>query len=91
MAACQHRHCLFLCQVSVATFACYVLLGNELTAAKAFTSLSLFTVLRMPLMQLPQLISQFVNARVSLWNTTEMRILFNGCQIGTECPILHAK
>ncbi|KAK9802963.1 hypothetical protein WJX72_012534 [[Myrmecia] bisecta] len=52
--------------VSVATFAAYVLLGNQLTAAKAFTSLSLFTVLRMPLFQLPQLITQLVNARVAL-------------------------
>ena len=40
--------------VSVLTFAAYILLGHELTAAKAFTSLSLFTVLRMPLFQLPQ-------------------------------------
>ena len=30
--------------VSVVTFTVYVLLGNNLTAAKAFTSLSLFTV-----------------------------------------------
>ena len=30
--------------VSVVTFTVYVLLGNQLTAAKAFTSLSLFSV-----------------------------------------------
>lgn len=30
--------------VSVLTFGVYVLLGNKLTAAEAFTSLSLFTV-----------------------------------------------
>lgn len=30
--------------VSVVTFTVYVLLGNKLTAAKAFTSLSLFSV-----------------------------------------------
>ena len=30
--------------VAVATFTVYILLGNNLTAAKAFTSLSLFTV-----------------------------------------------
>jgi ABC-type multidrug transport system fused ATPase/permease subunit len=35
-------------------------------AVQAFTSLSLFTVLRMPLFQLPQLISQVINARVAL-------------------------
>jgi hypothetical protein len=34
--------------VSVVTFTAYVLLGNELTAAKAFTSLSLFTVPPLP-------------------------------------------
>ncbi len=34
--------------------------------AQAFTSLSLFSVLRMPLFQLPQLISQVINARVAL-------------------------
>ena len=36
------------------TFTAYIVLGHKLTAAKAFTSLSLFTVLRMPLFQLPQ-------------------------------------
>lgn len=30
--------------VAVVTFTVYILLGNNLTAAKAFTSLSLFTV-----------------------------------------------
>ena len=40
--------------VSVLTFTAYILLGHKLTAAKAFTSISLFTVLRMPLFQLPQ-------------------------------------
>ena len=34
--------------VSVATFTTYVLLGNKLTAAKAFTSLSLFSVRSLP-------------------------------------------
>lgn len=33
--------------VSVLTFGVYVLLGNKLTAAEAFTSLSLFTVRQM--------------------------------------------
>jgi ABC-type siderophore export system fused ATPase/permease subunit len=41
-------------------------LGNMLVSVQAFTSLSLFTVLRMPLFQLPQLISQVINARVAL-------------------------
>lgn len=33
---------------------------------QAFTSLSLFSILRMPLFQLPQLISQVINARVAI-------------------------
>lgn len=41
-------------------------LRRFIPAAQAFTSLSLFTVLRMPLFQLPQLISQVINARVAL-------------------------
>jgi ABC-type siderophore export system fused ATPase/permease subunit len=41
-------------------------LSDVLPSAQAFTSLSLFTVLRMPLFQLPQLISQVINARVAL-------------------------
>ena len=42
------------------------LVSKVLLPAQAFTSLSLFTVLRMPLFQLPQLISQVINARVAL-------------------------
>ena len=41
-------------------------MSKVLLPAQAFTSLSLFTVLRMPLFQLPQLISQVINARVAL-------------------------
>jgi hypothetical protein len=51
--------------VTIATFSAYVLLGNDLTAAKAFTSLSLFGVLRMPLFQLPMVVSQAVRASVA--------------------------
>ena len=51
--------------VTIATFAMYVLLGNTLTANKAFTSLSLFSVLRFPLFQLPMVVSQAVRASVA--------------------------
>lgn len=51
--------------VTIATFAMYVLLGNTLTANKAFTSLSLFSVLRFPLFQLPMVVSQAVKASVA--------------------------
>ena len=58
--------------VSVLTFTAYIVLGNELTAAKAFTSLSLFTVLRMPLFQLPQVF--LVSPRTVPWpHPSELR------------------
>lgn len=44
--------------VTVISFGVYTLLGGELTPAKAFTSLSLFAVLRFPLFMLPNLITQ---------------------------------
>ncbi|ERM99159.1 ABC transporter C family member 2 [Amborella trichopoda] len=66
--------------VTVVSFGMYTLLGGELTPAKAFTSLSLFAVLRFPLFMLPNLITQVVNANVSLKRLedlllTEERIL----------------
>ncbi|KAG8463488.1 hypothetical protein KFE25_004999 [Diacronema lutheri] len=50
--------------VTVATFIVYVLLGNELTASKAFTSLSLFNVLRFPLNAIPSSITRVVDVLV---------------------------
>ncbi|KAF3782028.1 hypothetical protein EJ110_NYTH35261 [Nymphaea thermarum] len=44
--------------VTVVSFGMYTLLGGELTPSKAFTSLSLFAVLRFPLFMLPNLITQ---------------------------------
>jgi ATP-binding cassette, subfamily C (CFTR/MRP), member 1 len=44
--------------VTVVSFGVYSLLGGDLTPAKAFTSLSLFAVLRFPLFMLPNLITQ---------------------------------
>jgi ATP-binding cassette subfamily C (CFTR/MRP) protein 1 len=41
-------------------------LGGELTPAKAFSSLSLFAMLRFLLFMFPNLITQVVNANVSL-------------------------
>ncbi|XP_057833257.2 ABC transporter C family member 2 [Cryptomeria japonica] len=52
--------------VTVVAFGVYTLLGGELTPAKAFSSLSLFAVLRFPLFMFPNLITQVVNANVSL-------------------------
>ncbi|XP_073087926.1 multidrug resistance-associated protein 1-like isoform X2 [Manis javanica] len=54
--------------VSLATFGIYFLLddGNILTATKVFTSVSLFNILRLPLFDLPTVISTVVQTRISL-------------------------
>ena len=52
--------------VSIVTFITYTLAGNELLATTAFTSLSLFNILRFPLNILPSIITQVVQASVSL-------------------------
>lgn len=44
--------------VTVVSFGMYTLLGGDLTPAKAFTSLSLFSVLRFPLFMLPNVVTQ---------------------------------
>lgn len=58
--------------VTVVSFGTFTLLGGELTPSKAFTSLSLFAVLRFPLNMLPNLLSQVVNANVSLQRLEEL-------------------
>ena len=40
--------------------------GNPLTAAKAYTSLALFTLLRFPLAFLPSVIFNLINAKVAM-------------------------
>jgi len=52
--------------VTVIAFGFYTILGGILTPAKAFTSLSLFAVLRFPLFMFPTLITAAANANVSL-------------------------
>jgi hypothetical protein len=66
--------------VTVATFAVYISMGNNLTAATAFTSISLFNVLRMPLIMLPQVITQWTTAQVH--NLIHSRPIFS-LEIGT--------
>ena len=51
---------LFLSQVALATFAIYVLTGNELTANKAFVALSLFNILRYPITMFPNVIISMI-------------------------------
>ncbi|CAM8900430.1 unnamed protein product [Rhodiola kirilowii] len=57
--------------VTVISFGMFTLLGGDLTPARAFTSLSLFAVLRFPLSMLPNLITQVVNVKVSLQRMEE--------------------
>lgn len=52
--------------VALATFAAYVMSGNDLDVATALTSLALFDILRFPLFMLPQIINRMVEAGVSL-------------------------
>ncbi|KAJ6769746.1 ABC TRANSPORTER C FAMILY MEMBER 11-RELATED [Salix purpurea] len=58
--------------VTLVSFSTFTLLGGDLTPAKAFTSLSLFQVLRYPLNILPNLLSQVVNANISLQRLEEL-------------------
>ncbi|PPD68206.1 hypothetical protein GOBAR_DD34915 [Gossypium barbadense] len=58
--------------VTVVSFGAFTLLGGDLTPARAFTSLSLFALLRFPLNTLPNLLSQVVNANVSLQRLQEL-------------------
>ena len=52
--------------IPVVSFGAYLLLGNDLTSATAFTALTLFNILRFPLFMLPSLLQQTTSARVSL-------------------------
>ena len=52
--------------VPMASFSAYLLLGNDLSSAEAFTAIALFNILRYPLFLLPQLLQQVTQARVSL-------------------------
>lgn len=48
--------------VTVISFGMFTLLGGDLTPARAFTSLSLFAVLRFPLFMLPNIITQVLSS-----------------------------
>ncbi|KAI1320479.1 hypothetical protein EDD11_000864 [Mortierella claussenii] len=54
------------------TFVAYSLTGHELTPAIVFSSLSLFNIMRMPLMIFPQVVSATVDALVSLRRIEDM-------------------
>ncbi|XP_074563219.1 ABC transporter C family member 2-like [Curcuma longa] len=82
--------------VTVASFGVYSLFGGDLTPAKAFTSLSLFAVLRFPLFMLPNLITQVVNCNVSLKRLEDLllaeeRILLPNPPIEADLPAISIK
>lgn len=82
--------------VTVISFGVFSLLGGDLTPAKAFTSLSLFAVLRFPLFMLPNLITQVVNANVSLKRLeelfmTEERLLMPNPPLDSTLPAISIK
>jgi len=52
--------------VAIATFTVFTMSGNDLTAARAFTALSLFSILRFPLTMFPAMVSRIVEAKVSV-------------------------
>ncbi|XP_076314216.1 LOW QUALITY PROTEIN: ATP-binding cassette sub-family C member 10-like [Tachypleus tridentatus] len=52
--------------ISVLTFSTYVVMGNQLTAAKVFTSVALFNMLIMPLNAFPWVLNGLMEAWVSL-------------------------
>jgi hypothetical protein len=55
--------------IPVVSFLAYLLLKREpLSAAQAFTALSLFNILRFPLFQLPQIVTQVRRNKVP-WDT----------------------
>lgn len=82
--------------VIVISFGVFTLLGGDLTPARAFTSLSLFAVLRFPLFMLPNIITQVVNANVSLKRLEELllaeeRVLLPNPPIEPGLPAISIK
>ncbi|KAG8365653.1 hypothetical protein BUALT_Bualt18G0128400 [Buddleja alternifolia] len=82
--------------VIVISFGIFTLLGGNLTPARAFTSISLFAVLRFPLFMLPNIITQVVNANVSLKRLEELllaedRILLPNPPIEPGLPAISIK
>ncbi|VFQ97027.1 unnamed protein product [Cuscuta campestris] len=82
--------------VIVLSFGMFTLLGGDLTPARAFTSLSLFAVLRFPLFMLPNVITQVVNANVSLKRLEELllaedRVLLPNPPIEPGLPAISMK
>ncbi|KAG9149728.1 hypothetical protein Leryth_012435 [Lithospermum erythrorhizon] len=82
--------------VIVVSFGMFSFLGGEMTPARAFTSISLFAVLRFPLILLPNVITQVVNSNVSLKRIEELllaeeRVLLPNPPLEPELPAISIK
>lgn len=73
--------------VALATFATYVLTDEShvLDATKAFVSLSLFNIIRLPMTLIPAMLANFVQASVSIKRLTKF---FNLAELDDNC-VLH--
>ena len=67
--------------VTAVTFVMYAALNGQLTAAKAFTSLSLFNILRFPLSVVPMMITRVIDLTVV---NKRLSTFFNSGQRGTQ-------
>jgi len=74
-AACVYLWATTPVLISVLTFVTYVLLGNQLTAAKVFTSLALFSMLTGPLNAFPWVLNGLIESFVSLRRLDEFMAL----------------
>ncbi|KAI4882036.1 hypothetical protein NFI96_012507 [Prochilodus magdalenae] len=63
--------------ISILTFITYVLLGNNLTAAKVFTTLALVGMLILPLNAFPWVLNGILEAKVSLDRIQQFLLLHN--------------
>ncbi|XP_038877674.1 ABC transporter C family member 2-like isoform X2 [Benincasa hispida] len=82
--------------VTVTAFGLFTAWGGDLTPSRAFTSLSLFAVLRFPLLMLPNIITQVVNAKVSLKRLEELllaeeRVLLPSPPLNPKLPAISIK
>ncbi|KAH7289296.1 hypothetical protein KP509_31G069200 [Ceratopteris richardii] len=73
--------------VTVIAFGVYTLVEGSITPSKAFTALSLFSVLRFPLYMFPNLITQVANANVSLKRLQDL-LLAEERALGANPPIV---
>ena len=81
--------------MSLLSFLCYTLLGNTLTSEKAFVSLTLFNILRFPLVMLPNMINQLIQVRYSgqIWYQGHVTWLTNmvsrSCHVTSKYGVGH--